>query len=142
MALVMSQEGGFRLLSWMLSIANPIVPTLHLLGQPYTPHFTSTLSLYAANELASGIGYTPTPLGSPRASWTLSGVVDGVQAQYLTVSWTLTAAATIYGYYVSDDTDALSLWGELWPSAYVYGAGGGVFTMNPLVQLSNVLGVS
>lgn len=142
MALVMSEEGGFRLLNWILSMAAPVVPTLHLLGQAYTPHFNSTLSLYAANELALAAGYAPLQLTSPRASWTLSGLLDGVQAQYLAVSWTFTAALTVFGYYISDDTFGVSLWGELWPSPYVYGSSGGVFAMNPLVQLSNVLGVS
>lgn len=138
----MSQEGGFQLLRWMLSIRTPSIPTLHLLGQPYIPHISSTLSLYAAAELASGIGYAPLALSSPAAFWTLSGLPDGAQAQYITVSWTLTAAATVYGYYVSDDVFGVSLWGEQFASPFVYGSGGGVFAMQPYQSINNAVGVS
>jgi hypothetical protein len=136
-ALVATQEGTNRLLTWLLQLATPVIPTLHLLGQPYQPLHTSMLSNFAANEVAHGIGYAPVALSPPKAGWTLSGLTDGAEADYLTVSWTFTAAATVYGYYVSDDTFSVSLWGELLAQSYPYGSGGGVFALKIPLQLTS-----
>jgi hypothetical protein len=133
----MSQEGANRLLTWLLGVAAPILPTVHLLGQPYTPLTTSLLTNYAANQVGPGIGYAPVQLTSPRASWTVSGLQEGAQALYLPVNWTFTAAVTVYGYYISDDNFGVSLWGEALSPAFVYGAGGGVFALEPYLYLVN-----
>lgn len=142
MAFVMSQEGGVALLQWMLGVRTPILPTCHLLGSPYTPHISSTLSLFAAAEVHGVGGYAPIQLTSPKAWWTLAGLPDGDQATYITLSWTFTAAVTVYGYYLSDDTLAVSLLGELLAQNYPYGSSGGVFALVLNLQLNNAVGVS
>lgn len=121
----------------MLSITPPVIPVLHLLGQPFSPAHHNVLSDFAANEVGPGLGYAPLALSSPRANWALSGLVTGYQATYLTVNWTFTGALTVYGYYVSDDSFAVSLWGEQLGQSYPYGSGGGVFALQLPVQLTS-----
>lgn len=137
MSLVVTQEGASRLLTWILSITPPVIPVLHLLGQPFNPAHHNTLSDFAANEVGPGVGYAPLPLSSPRANWSLSGLVTGYQAQYVVVNWTFTGAATVFGYYVSDDSFAVSLWGELLAASFPYGPSGGVFALQLPVQLTS-----
>lgn len=142
MALVLTQEGAPRLLAWMLGAAKTVLPYLHLLGQPYAPHETSTISQLAANEVGGGLGYAPLQLLSPAAWWTFAQITAGGSAQYITVSWTFTGALTVYGYYVSDDSLPVSLWAELLGQSYPYGSPGGVFALQLNAQLINLPGVS
>ncbi len=142
MALVLTQEGAPRLLAWMLGAQRTILPYVHLLGQPYQPHETSTISILASNEVGGGVGYAPQQLVNPTGNWTLASITAGASGQYLTLSWTFTAAVSVYGYYVSDDTIPLSLWAELLGSVYVWSSAAPVFALVLNLQLINLPGVS
>jgi hypothetical protein len=142
MSLVLTEEGGPRLLAWMLGASPTVLITVHLLGQPYTPHETSTISALAANEVGGGVGYAPQQLTSPRAGWTFAQITAGGSGQFLTLNWTFTAAVTVYGYYSSDDSLPLSLWAELLGNAYVWAAAAPVFALQLNLQLVNLPGVS
>lgn len=137
MSLVVTQEGATRLLQWMLGISPTAKQTCHLLGQPYTPLHTSLLSNFAANEVTGVAGYSPSPIISPNPYWTLSGLPTGAEATYIILSWTFLAAVTIYGYYLSDDTLGVSLWGELLGASYPYDSSGGVFSLQLPVTLTS-----
>lgn len=136
MALVVTQEGANRLLQWLLGINPEVVPTLHLLGMPYTPQPTSTLSLLAANEVGPGLGYTAISLGPAKAVWTLSGLPTGAMALSVVESWTFSGNVTVYGYYVSDDTLGVSLWAEALAASYPYPSGG-VFALQLPLDLTS-----
>src|SRR5690348_11038477 len=101
MSLVLTEEGAPRLLAWMLGASPTVLMTVHLLGQPYTPHETSSISALAANEVGGGVAYVPLQLVSPPAWWTLAQITAGGSASYIPLSWTFTADVTVYGYYVS-----------------------------------------
>lgn len=142
MALVMTEEGALRLLQWMLGAARKVLPYVHLLGQPYTPHETSTISTLAANEVGPAVGYSAQQIVNPTGNWTLSQITAGAAGQFLTLTWTFTAAVTVYGYYLSDDSLPVSLWAELLGSAYVWSAAAPVFGLQLALQLINLPGVS
>jgi len=118
MSLVLTQEGAARLWQWLLGLVPPAVANVHLLGMPYIPTHTSTLSALAANEVTGDTGYSPRALFHAAADWTISGLPTGAQAQYITVSWTLVSAPAVYGYYVSDDAFTVSLWAEQFASPW------------------------
>jgi len=135
MALVVTQEGALALWQQILDIGGGIgFPVLHLLGASYAPLHTSTLANFAANELAVA-GYAPVSLINPTTDWSLTPIGAGNQAQYLLITFTFTAACTIYGYYLSDSADSVSLWGEEFSTPFVYGTLGGSFG----IQLINWL---
>lgn len=141
MALVLTQEGGQRLLQWLLSAAKPNVPTVHLFGTNYAPHEAATLSQFAANEVAGVAGYAPILLSPGAGVWTITEIAAGGNALSIVLSWTFTAAVTVYGYYVSDDTFGVSLWGEQFAASFPYPTGG-VFALQLAAFLVNVPGVS
>lgn len=142
MSLVLTQEGGPRLLGWMLGAAKTVLPFVHLLGQPYAPHETSTISQLAANEVGAGVGYAAQQLVNPTGNWTLSQITAGASGQYRVLTWTFTAAVSVYGYYVSDDSIPVSLWAELLGSVYTWSAAAPVFGLQLNLQLINLPGVS
>ncbi len=131
-----------QLLRWILSIAKPTVPTVHLLGSAYTPAHNSTLSQYAGAELPLANGYAPQAMPHAATYWTLSGLPAGGLGTCIVMWWTVTVPFTVYGYYVSDDSSGVSLWGELLATPQVYGVGGGTFALQLSVSLTSQPGVS
>jgi hypothetical protein len=127
-AICVTQEGAIRIWQQILGISTIGYPYVHLFGSQHTPAHTDTEATYAAIELAAA-GYAPILLGQPSANWTISAIGAGAQAVYLTVSWTFTAAATVWGYWLSDQTQTYSLWAEIFLSSFVYGSSGGPFTL-------------
>lgn len=91
--------------------------TLRLYGNDYTPVDTSTTGNFT--EIAGG-GYANLPITF--ANWT---IVSGTpsQATYPSQSWTFTgpinAPGTIYGYYITRNSDNKLLLAERFPSANV-----------------------
>lgn len=133
--LVVTQEGATLLWQWMLGILTPTNPIVHLFGSAHTPAHTDTESTYAAIELPSANGYAPIVLTSPGTNWTITPDPVGAKATHTAISWTFTAALTVYGYWLSDNSGTISLWAEAFNPAYVFLAGGGVFplTLPPLL---------
>jgi hypothetical protein len=134
---VMSQEGALLLWQYILGIVGIVQPTVHLMGSSYNPLHTSTLTNFAANELAVANGYAPKQLTSPGANWSFTTQAAGELATYLMLSWTFTASLTVYGAYISDDGNLKSWGGQLFTPSYAFPAGGGLFTLlTPLTLLS------
>ena len=92
--------------------------TLRLYGNNVTPNATSQTSDF--NEIAGG-GYANKPL--TLANWT---IVEGnpTEATYNAIQqWTFTgpinAPGTIFGYYVTRNSDSKLMWAERFPAANV-----------------------
>jgi hypothetical protein len=135
-------EGAYLFWDYILKITTPNNPYVHLLGSAYTPLHTSTLANFAANQLPLVSGYAPIQLVNPGANWTITYIAAGAQATYTTLSWTFTAALTVYGYYLSDDGAGISWWGEAFIPAYIFPAAGGLFTLSLPPYLVSCPGVS
>lgn len=92
--------------------------TLRLYGNAATPSGTSTAAAFT--EITGG-GYAAKPL--TLANWNISAG-DPSQAVYnATQAWTFTGIidppGTIYGYFVTRDSDGLLMWAERFPAANV-----------------------
>lgn len=127
--IVVTLEGAALLWQWMLRILNPTYPYLHLIGSTHTVIHTDTESTLAAVEVGAGLGYAPVSLTNPTADWTLASIGSGVQATYLPVSWTFTGSVSVYGWWLSDGGDAVSLYGETFSGPFVFPSTGGTFTL-------------
>jgi hypothetical protein len=121
---VLTQEGAMALWRQLLKIKDVGIPYVHLLGQAHSVVHADTIGSLQAVELVVA-GYAPIQLTSPQTSWQLTTLAAGAQAQYPVVTWQLTAACTVYGYWLSDAAFQNSLWGETIASPIVLGPGGG-----------------
>lgn len=129
MGLVLTQEGGVLLWQYLLGIVPPVPANVHLLGSSHQPTHADTMATLAAAELAVQ-GYTPIALARPSANWTLTAIINGGQASYVTLSWQLAAACTVYGYWLSDSANQTSLFAEAFAAPFVIPAGGDLFLLN------------
>lgn len=127
--LVATQEGTSLLWQWILGILPTSIPIVHLIGSAFTPLHTSKMADYDAVELAVA-GYAPIILTAPAANWTLAPIGAGTQATHVQIDWTFTGACGVYGYWLSDNSDAYALWGETFASPYLFPAGGGFFPLS------------
>lgn len=99
------------------------VPTLklRLYSNNYTPTLTDVVGDYTEVTAA---GYSAITLSS--GSWSVSVVSGQVVASYTGQIFTMTAAVTVYGYYVTDSSATEVLWAELASGGpFTYGSGGG-----------------
>lgn len=91
--------------------------TMRLYGNNVTP--TGASSFASFNEIAGG-GYASVPL--PIASWTIvSGVSQATYNDLITWTFTgpITAPGSIYGYYITRDSDSQLMWAQRFPSANI-----------------------
>lgn len=128
MSLVLTQEGAFEIWSQILGISSIGYPWVHLYSALHAPAHTDTYATYGAIELAVG-GYAPIQLASPATTWTIAPIGAGAQAVHLTISWLVTGACSIDGYWLADASNTYSLWAELFGVVYTYPAGGGTFQL-------------
>lgn len=125
--IVLTQEGGLALWKQMLQIASIGYPNVHLLGAAHTPVHTDTEAILGALELSVS-GYAPIALVNPTVDWTLAPITAGAQATYATLTWTFGGSCTVYGYWLSDESDTYSLFAEEFAVTYPFGSSGGTFT--------------
>lgn len=92
--------------------------TLRLYGNNVTP--TGTTTAGAFTEIAGG-GYTNKALTF--GNWTITSGDPSTAVYNTTQEWTFTgvidAPGTIYGYYVTRNSDGKLMWSERFPSAIV-----------------------
>lgn len=91
--------------------------TFRLYGNNVTPSGSSTTAAF--NEIAGG-GYAAVPLLF--ADWTItSGVSEAVYNTLLTFTFTgpITAPGSVYGYYITRDSDNQLMWAQRFPPANV-----------------------
>lgn len=90
--------------------------TIHLYSNDYTPLPTSTAANFT--EVTGG-GYASKPLTF--TNWTITPNAPSV-ALYTLQTWTFTGTTdspgTIYGYYVTRDSDGALMWAHRFPTAY------------------------
>jgi len=113
MPLVVPNSGERLLLSYLVNNAVPSNLKLHLYVNDYIPDEGSTLANFT--ECAAA-GYAPITLTG--ANWTITTDTNGVTtASYPEVTFTITSGTTIYGYYVTDNTDTQVVWAERFSDA-------------------------
>jgi hypothetical protein len=116
--LVATQQGCAALWQQLWGIESIGLPNVHLVGQPHQAAATDTYASYAAVELIAG-GYAPKSLVNPAVDWSIAPVPNGAQASYITLSWSLTTACTVYGYWIADQANQRALWGETFAAPFV-----------------------
>lgn len=88
--------------------------TMRLFGNDVTPAGGNTAASYT--EIAGG-GYATKPLTI--ANWTITAGAPSVALYNSVQDWTFTGAinapSTIYGYYITRDSDGLLMWAERFP---------------------------
>ena len=92
--------------------------TMRLYGNDVTPSGSSSTTSFV--EISGG-GYAAKPLTF--ANWVISAGNPSVAVYNATQKWTFTGAidspGTIYGYYVTRDSDGKLMWAERFPNAVV-----------------------
>jgi len=113
MALVVPDAAEVRALQLILTL--PL--TIRIFGNNATPGPASVAASF--NEIAGG-GYANKPIVF--ANWAFTSNAPSY-ALYAKKSWIFTGAinapATIYGYFVTRDSDGLLMWAERFPAAAV-----------------------
>jgi hypothetical protein len=131
MSLVVPNEGELLLLGYIVNKDEPVDLTLRL----YTVDITLAESTQYANFTeATAAGYAAQTLTG--SDWSTSMVAtDTATATHVEKTFTMTAAATIYGYYVTAGTSKV-MWAERFSGApFVLPAGGGTIAITPKVTL-------
>lgn len=135
--LTVTQEGAGALWQAILNVIPIGLPWCHLYGQAHTPAHTDTYLTYAAIAVPPSSGYLAQQLVQPGANWAIGPIGAGAQAQYITLSWTLTGPATVYGYWISDQPNSRSLWAEQLAAPWVWSAAAPVFTLSLIAWLTS-----
>ena len=130
MAIVVTNSAEILLLQYLLNMETPTDHVLHLFNNDVTPGETTVIGGLTEE---SATGYAPITLVG--TSWTTtqgSGITTGVYSEQ---TFTMTAAATVYGYYVTDTLGSL-LWTERFSgTAFELPSGGGEIAVSPRITL-------
>lgn len=127
MAMVLTEEGAGVLWNQILQISSIGNPIVHLYGSAYSPVHTDTYATYAALELDTVHGYSPIAYTLPAAVQSVTPIGAGAQATLVTVSWNFSFAYTIYGYWISDQTNTYSIVAEEFGEVYTWSPGAWMF---------------
>jgi hypothetical protein len=131
MSLVIPNEGDRQLLRYMLNVAVPNDVVLRLFTNVITPAKTDTLAMYT--ECASA-GYAPISLLA--GSWSINTIGITTTGTYPMQGFNITVGATLQGYYVTNSTNTILLWAELFSPAFVLPGGGGTVFVTPTITLN------
>lgn len=134
MALLAPNEGEGMLLAYMLNKTNGDYkaqnnPILHLYTNDYQGVEESTKSSFT--EATDGSYASVTLTGT---SWTITEGAP-TEAAYAQQDFTFAGSSTVYGYYVTDDSDSTVLWTEKFSTAASLGSGGGTISVTPKITL-------
>jgi hypothetical protein len=132
MALLAPDVGEVIMLSRILNKAATGDVKLHLYTNNYTPVEGSLLANFTE---CVATGYAVKTLTG--ASWTVATAAGTTEASYAEQTFTLTASATVYGYYVTDSAGTGLLWAELFSGGpFSIPSGGGDVRVTPKIQLA------
>lgn len=121
MALLVPDVGEVLLLSYALNKVEPTEVKLKLYTNDYTPVEGSVVGNFTE---ATAAGYAAIVLAG--ASWTIATSVGVTTAEYAQQTFTLTAASTNYGYYITNNDGSQVLWAERFSDApHTIPSGGG-----------------
>lgn len=130
MTLLAPDTGDQLFLKYALNNTAASNPKLHLYTNNYTPAKGDTTGSYT--ECSTATGYAAVTL--PGTSWTVSTTSHVTTASYAAQTFTLTASATIYGYYITDNSSSNVLWAELFSGGpFNIPSGGGSVTVTPTI---------
>jgi hypothetical protein len=113
MSFVISQSGQLKFLQ---AITNSDTLQLHLYVNNWMPSKTDTLVNY--QELVS-VGYGPKSLIPGNWTFVIDPILNNWVASYNQQTWPFNYNVTVYGYYITDSTNAVLLIAELFPTAPV-----------------------
>ena len=131
MALKCIDEGEVLALEYMLNKTEPTDLILRLYTSNTSPAEGDTLATYTECDAT---GYAEKTLTG--ASWTVATVANVTTGTYAAQEFTLTEAATIYGYYIVDGTDTTCIIAERFTGApFNIPAGGGSVTVTLKITL-------
>lgn len=131
MSLVISNSSEVILLRYILNHTAPTDVVLHLYSNNVTPTESDTISTYTESVAA---GYSSVELTG--TDWTVSSVAGLATATFATQTFTFSGAATIYGYYVTDNSSTTLLWAERFTAAPVtIPLSGGSILVTPEITL-------
>lgn len=131
MSLLVPNEGEILLLQYMVNKTAPDDPVIRL----YTndPSLSDTTT-FAGLTQCSASGYAPITLTG--ANWTTTQVAGVTTAEYTQVTFTFGTAASVYGYYVTDQSSSKILWVERFSGApFSLPSGGGTVAITPKINL-------
>lgn len=123
------------------ALQNLITPnlTIRLFGNAHTPIDADTVTAYT--EIAGG-GYAPISLTF--TNWTVTPG-SPITATYNTaVTWTfsgiINAPGSVYGYFVTKDSDGSLAWAEEFPSGVIpfSPVNGSIITVTPLITAASL----
>jgi len=131
MSLVVPNEGELLLLQYMVNKTEPVDLSLRLYNNDQT---LAEATAYADLTQVSAAGYAAQTLTG--SDWSTALVsTNTATASHVEKTFTMSVAATIYGYYVTAGTSTV-LWAERFSGApFVLPAGGGTIAITPKVTL-------
>ena len=130
MALLVPDVGEVLLLSYALNKVAPLDVKLRLFTNNYTPVEASVLASFTE---AVAAGYAAITLTG--ASWTIASAAGVTTAEYAEQTFTLTAASTDYGYYITNNAGTQVLWAERFTDApHTIPSGGGTEKVTVKIQ--------
>ena len=131
MTLVVPSIGRQKTLEYIVGKISNGNLKLHLFSINHTPALGDTLVAYT--ECAAA-GYSAVTLTG--ANWTAATVNNVTTATYTSSpmpTFTLTAADTLYGYFITDSAGTSLLWAELFPAVYNISSFGGSVVVTPVI---------
>ena len=132
MSLVVPNAGELIILQYMVNKTDPGDLILHLYSNDQSLVEATVLANLTENTEA---GYAEATLAG--ADWSTALVsTNTATASHTEKTFTFTAGATVYGYYVTDNSKATLLWAERFSGApFVLPSGGGTIAITPKVTL-------
>ena len=132
MSLVVPNEGELIILQYMVNKTDPGDLILHLYSNDQSLAEGTVKANLTENTEA---GYTEATLAG--ADWSTALVsTNTATASHTEKTFTFTAAATVYGYFVTDNGKSVILWAERFSGApFVLPTGGGTIAITPKVTL-------
>jgi hypothetical protein len=104
---------------------------LHLYTNNYTPQLSDTLSSYTE---CTTTGYSAITLTATNwSASTVSGVTTATYTSSPMPTFTLSAAVTVYGYYVTDSGGTNLILAELFAVPYAFSSSGGSIVISPTI---------
>ncbi len=131
MALTSPSEGELLLLAYMFNKTAPDDPVIKLYGNDAA---ITGATVRADLTEASEAGYAAITLAG--AGWTITSPGGVTTAEFAASTFTFTTSASIFGYFVTDQTNDDVLWVERFSGApFALPGGGGTIAITPKITL-------
>jgi hypothetical protein len=116
----------------MLNNASPTNVRLNLYTNDKTPSESDALTHYTAAAVS---GYTQKELAG--SQWTFATTASTSAASYARQTFSFSTSSNVYGWYITDVTNATIIWAERFTGApYQIPSGGGTIDIDPVLVLA------